>query len=437
VSIQLPKATALIYGTLKDDQGNPLAGVDIYADMDQYEGYGLTDSAGNYVVGVTAGTWYINPDSDELTALGYFLPSASVRVTDNQALPVNFVAQAPCAHLRGHVTDNTSAPVGGVSVNACPQQGGNCPSVTTGADGSFDIAVTADMWNLSLESDSAAQLGLISSQLSVTVTCGQDHNGLTLSALRVTTQITGTVKDSNGNPITNLAVYAYTTINGTNYNTNGAITDGSGHYSLSVANGTWQVWLNCQGDNSLSSQGLPCVSDHSVTVPSQNQTANFTVPLFTAHLSGKLIDTMNNGVGNIGVSACPQSSGNCSNSTTNSDGTFSIGVFGGTWNLGFSSGDLANQNLIGPQLQYPVTDGVDHPGILAVALAVTSSITGTVQDSNGNPITNLGVYANATINGTQYNANGATTDGSGHYSLSVANGTWQVSLDCNGLLSVA
>jgi len=431
VSIQLPKATALIYGTLKDDQGNPLAGVDIYADTDQYEGYGLTDSAGNYVVGVTAGTWNIGPDSDELTALGYLETGASVNVTDGQALQQDFIAQHFTAYLSGQLVDTMDNGVGNIGMNACPQGSGNCSGSTTNSDGTFSIGVFGGTWNLSFSSDDLANQNLIGPQLPFTVTDGVNQTGIVAVALAVTSSITGTVQDSNGNPITNLEVYASANISGTEYfvgSASGTETNNNGNYALGVANGTWQVGLDCNG---LNSRGLPCVSEQSVTVPSQNQTVNFTVPLFTAYLMGQLVDTMNNGVGNIGVSACPQVPGNCSNSTTNSDGTFSIGVFGGTWNLGFSSSDLANQNLIGPQLQFTVTDGVNRTGIVAVALAVTSSITGTVQESNGNPITNLFVYAFATINGTQYNVGGQTNN-NGQYAFGVANGTWQVGLNCGG-----
>ncbi|MFI5398904.1 MAG: hypothetical protein ACHQ9S_25520 [Candidatus Binatia bacterium] len=312
VSIQLPKATALIYGTLKDDQGNPLAGVDLYADMDQYEGYGLTDSAGNYVVGVTAGTWNIGPDSDELTALGYSTPGASVSVTDGQALRQDFTAQQFTAYLIGQLIDTMDNGVGNIGVYACPQGSGNCSNSTTNSDGTFSVGVFGGTWNLGFSSGDLANQNLIGPQLPFTVTDGVNHPGIVAVALAVTSSITGTVQESNGNPITNLDVYAYTTINETNYNANGA-TDGSGNYSLSVANGTWQVGLNCQGDNSLNSLGLPCVNNQSVTVPSQNQTVNFTVlePCIgdcngDGHVTVDEILTMVNiALGNAQPSACP------------------------------------------------------------------------------------------------------------------------------------
>ena len=183
------------------------------------------------------------------------------------------MAQAACAHLRGHVTTAATG-VGNVSVLACPQnQGGQCPSSTTGSDGSFDIAVAAGMWSIFLESNSAAQQGWLSSQLSVTVTCPQDQTGLTLPVLHVTGQITGSVHDSSGAPISNLFVFASATIGGLQYNTNGQ-TDDTGVYSLPVANGGWQVGVEC---NALQSQGFNCPPQQFVVVSGNNPVVTFVV----------------------------------------------------------------------------------------------------------------------------------------------------------------
>jgi hypothetical protein len=311
VSIQLPKATALIYGTLKDDQGNPLAGVDIYADTDQYEGYGLTDSTGNYVVGVTAGTWSVGPDSDELTALGYLETGASVNVTDSHSLEQDFIAQHVTAYLMGQLVDTMDNGVGNIGVYACPQGSGNCSNSTTNSDGTFSIGVFGGTWNLSFSSDDLANQNLIGPQLPFTVTDGVNQTGIVAVALAVTSSITGTVQDSNGNPIPNLGVYAFANISGTQYNA-GSQTNDNGNYAFGVANGTWQVGLNCQGDNSLNSLGLPCVNNQSVTVPSQNQTVNFTVPVpcvGDCNSNGRvtiddILTMVNIALGNVDVSAC-------------------------------------------------------------------------------------------------------------------------------------
>jgi hypothetical protein len=317
LSIHLTKVDALIYGSLKDNLNNPLPNIEIEAQGNTNQdnnpkNVGRTDTSGNYVVGVTGGDWSVGPNSDDPGLVGYFISSQDVTVATGQALQVNFVAQAACAHLRGHVMDESSTPVGNVSVLACLQnQGGNCPSSTTLADGSFDIAVTEGTWNVFLESDSAAQEGLIGSQLSVTVTCPNDQNGLTLSVLYSCAQITGVVEDGGGNATPNLYVCANTSVNGTNYNSCTS-TDTAGNYSLPAASGTWQVNLDC-GD--LQSRGYLCPDQQSVTMSCQDQTVNFTVQTLSPCVGdcdgggtvtvNEIIAMVNIALGSAGASVCP------------------------------------------------------------------------------------------------------------------------------------
>jgi hypothetical protein len=66
------------------------------------------------------------------------------------------------------------------------------------------------------------------------------------------------------------------------------------------------------------------------------------------------------------------------------------------------------------------------------ALLATNHITGWLKDNNGNPIANVGIWANATINGVAYNQGSVDTDANGNYSLTVANGTWTVGVNSGG-----
>jgi hypothetical protein len=209
---------------------------------------------------------------------GYVVSGQNANVNDGEAVQVDFVAQAACAHLRGHVMDGTTG-VGNVSVMACLQnQGGQCPSSTTALDGSFDIAVPGGMWNVFLESNSAAQQGLLGSQLQVTVTCPQDQNGLALHVLHSTGHITGSVRDSSNTRIPNVFVYAFVTIGGLQYNTGGQ-TDNSGNYSLPVVNGNWQVGVEC---NALQSLGFNCPPQQFAPVNGTNPVVNFVVQAVSA-----------------------------------------------------------------------------------------------------------------------------------------------------------
>jgi hypothetical protein len=97
------------------------------------------------------------------------------------------------------------------------------------------------------------------------------------TAILATNYITGTVKDNDGNPIVGVGVNASAS-NGTNYQTY-ADTDDYGYYSLNVANGSWNLGVNCSGgDDSLQNLGnYQCPNNQTITISNNNGLANFTV----------------------------------------------------------------------------------------------------------------------------------------------------------------
>ena len=90
-------------------------------------------------------------------------------------------------------------------------------------------------------------------------------------------QITGSLTDGGGNPITNVQVFAAIPNSGTNYSVNG-MTDAIGNYSFSVTNGSWTVGVkSCDSTNC--ENGLParylCPTQQTVNISSNNAVANF------------------------------------------------------------------------------------------------------------------------------------------------------------------
>ena len=95
--------------------------------------------------------------------------------------------------------------------------------------------------------------------------------------------ITGSVYDSNGNPVAGLGVNADATIGGVAYQ-NHTETAGNGYYSLNVANGSWDVSVNCgNGGDGLqdiyTNNNSQCPGDQFVTINNNTGTADFFVQL--------------------------------------------------------------------------------------------------------------------------------------------------------------
>ena len=206
VTLDFPKATALIYGSVKDNLGNPFVTLDVYSDdhagSGQYETDGYTDTNGNYVVGVlgvgTADSWYV--------------------VANDAGQITNYVFSEP----------------------AIDQNGGT--NISAGQ------AVQAN-----------------------------------ITGILATNTIRGNVKCSGTN-IVGVGVWASATINGLFYETLGNNTDTNGNYSINVANGTWNVEVNCGGfggtlDGILGSGTYACPSSQTAVINNNNATNNFNVQL--------------------------------------------------------------------------------------------------------------------------------------------------------------
>src|ERR1035437_4682317 len=129
VTLTVPKATALIYGSVKDNLGNPLPGIDVYAydNNNLYQTDGYTDASGNYVAGVLGGLGSNDPWQVEVgnsSSFPNFIFSQSplsqnggTNMTVGKVVLQNFTAILATNHITGHVQYNGN-PVSGVQVYA-------------------------------------------------------------------------------------------------------------------------------------------------------------------------------------------------------------------------------------------------------------------------------------------------------------------------------
>jgi hypothetical protein len=247
LNFQVTKGNALVYGRMTDTLSNAIASFTIQANDSSYvyESGGRTTTNGDYSVAVFAGDWQVSPSSDDLAIQGLLGQGISVSLTNGQALLRDLSVQRPTAHLRGRVVTSLGAPVDNMMLvismvsTSGPSQFQVNPQ--TAGDGTFDAGVFAGTWGLALECGSASQRGLVSPNLTVNVVNGVDQTNLVLIAQVATAQITGTIQDNLGNPVT-ANLYASLFLNGTNYN---ACSGGeSSSFTLAVFPGTWQLGVS-------------------------------------------------------------------------------------------------------------------------------------------------------------------------------------------------
>jgi hypothetical protein len=241
---------------------------------------------GAYCLGILAGNWQAEPDSDWLASVGLLSQGTKLTAASGQAVRADFILKKYTAHLRGQVLDSLNNPVASITLGASDNKGAWSGTQTDDA-GYFDLGVYAGQWNLQLSTEDAVQRGFVSASLPVVVADGETRSNLVLRVQRVTATISGTVLDEHGQPLAQLGVWASSTVNGTN-SFNYTETDGSGSYQLGVFNASWTVGLDCSGPTGLTARGYLCPGSLATTVSGANKTLNFTVLQVPAPLSVQL-----------------------------------------------------------------------------------------------------------------------------------------------------
>ncbi len=165
LNLAVPAATALFYGSVKDNLGNPLAGIEVEAsdNNNQYDMDGFTDTNGNYFIGVLGGlandNWQVQISSDNQIANYIFSrpnldSNGGTNINSGQALLANFTAMLATNHITGNVKANGTNIVGvGVNANATLNSVYYSQDADTDANGNYSMNVANGTWDISLNSN--------------------------------------------------------------------------------------------------------------------------------------------------------------------------------------------------------------------------------------------------------------------------------------------
>ncbi len=156
VNLLLPKGTAMIYGSIKDELGNPFTGADVFGedrDTYQYESDAVSDANGNYAVAALAGNWSANLSNEDprLTNYVYSGNNSSTLLANGQAVRQDFVLKLATNHITGYVRDNLSSPIAGVGVYAYATINGtnfSTGNALTDGNGNYTLNVVNGAWGV-------------------------------------------------------------------------------------------------------------------------------------------------------------------------------------------------------------------------------------------------------------------------------------------------
>lgn len=342
-NLDMPRATALIYGRISTPADAPLPYAVVYGDSSGLAytfSVAVTDADGNFTLGVKNGNWRV-----ESEVPGFVISQVSVTVNSAEsAVLQNLTADPVTSHLRGHAHDNLSNPLAYVKIIAQDFQGRSAFTTTDG-NGNFDLGVfggpggTTKRWSIQLSQGSGASSAFVSTVVEFDVVDGVDINGIDYLAYAVTAHLRGHVLDENDAPASGFNVYA----SGQGHNgLNGDSVKPDGSFDIPVYAGNWQIGLsNETGSGVLPQDNLQVTVADGVD---QNGLV-FRVRHTTGTFSGSVKNSMGTGLAGINVWANVTVAGLLYQSvaTTDSGGNYSLPVFSQTWEVGVDSSALINQ----------------------------------------------------------------------------------------------
>lgn len=325
--------------------------------------------------------------------------------------------------ISGHVSDNLGENIPAVFVlgQSDSDSGSRITGGLTSGSGAYSFGVTAGNWEIKPIEQFVAQLGLVGPdkgpQLTINADKSVDH-----VLNRATALIYGHVADTTTAAIANLEMRAGLQ----NGNSSGAgVTSTNGDYTIATLAGNW----NLETDNAQS-LGVQGAGQLISVAAGQAVRADFSLRHTTAHLRGRVVDSLGNGIAGVFFHGHFENDFNgSSGESTAEDGSFDIAVWGGSWY--FHIGDDAQaRSLIDHQVFLTIVDGVDQE-ITFVVPTSTATISGLVYaNGTSQPLANIQINGTMTVNGTNFTISGAT-DAVGHYQLPAVNGSWNLSFDCN------
>ena len=413
-NIDLPRATSLIYGSLKTPANAPVPFVDLKGQTNgqpSLKSSAVSDANGNYSLGAAPGAWQVVTQPN-----GYLVQQATTVVnTIGSAVLQNLVAHPVTAHLRGQIRDNHNIPVGNVTILALDTStlgsGGSNLGAQADADanGNFDLGVfggggtATKTWQLQLnQNNGPAQF--VSTSPTFLVQDGVDTNGITYLVYAVTAHLRGQVQDENNSPIGNINVYAASPNNAGLLT--GSSTDGTGNFDVALFAGTWNVGLS-----NIAGLGL-IPQDYSTTVSDGVDQNGIILRArhTTATISGSLMTSNNTPLAGIGLngSATISAATFSTSAFTDASGNYSLPVFSANWTVQPNSGSLLSLGFqsVAPQIAF-VNTGTVTLNFVATAASFTgwgseyftptelqnSAISGPLADPDGDGVNNLLEYA--------------------------------------------
>ncbi len=354
-----------------------------------------TDSLGQYRIGgLPAGTYQleVNPPQD----MSDVVRPDPVSVTISSTLTTrNVTLSAAKKFVSGTVKKADGRGVACAQVNANRVGGTGWASAATKSDGSFTLTLQPGTWGLRVERSydfSCLSPDWIYLEGDVVVdfatSAATETQNVNFTVQKATAVITGKVLTKDGRAITQGNVNANSqTRDGQNRWSNAQI-NSDGTYRLNLVGATYDVnvWTN---DQRLFTRNQKiAVSDN------QTVTANFVMNEKLATIKGRVTDKSGNPLANIQLNGnldCgPDGCSAWSNTTTASDGTYSLAVTAGRWFINIDAGRGQRYVYDGPQKDiFVATETAIETGVDFALTYADVTVKGRTVSTTGSVLSNI------------------------------------------------
>jgi hypothetical protein len=416
-------ATFELSGTITDDQGQPLQGVDVRVNSST-QGSTSTDANGHYSLTLQNGIYTVQLSSGFLPLSGSTrLPSEawSVRAVSGLELldHTTFDYVLPFIQWQGQVVDENGLALSDVNLarsllNSDDFQLEGSTTLTTDANGNFSMMVLPGNYNLSLfHIDTQYLPQILNEDLSVDVS-----RTYTLPYSRI---LSGTITDDQGQGLQGVQVHV---LNPTNMaEVQVALTDASGAYSMAIGNDIYNIFLASEPSGVAGSTRLPTggwIVMRAATGLTVNGDTIFDYSIPFIEWQGQVIDE--NGAAISGVTVTRSGTQNAdyrlfgnSKTTTDASGNFRMMVLPGSYALTLSPPTADHE----PK---SITETLSAHSVKIYTLPFTKLLSGTITDINGQALQGVQVFANGTTPAQ------TVTNLAGYYRLQLASGSYNLAL---------
>ena len=417
-----------VRGRVVDPDGSPVscAGADVFSDDHSVHQNTGTDERGNFSFGGLAALTYTLEIHIPWGESGWVSPPpTSFAITDtNTIVELGDIAFIEATKfVQGSVTRSDSGEgVADVEVHANKMGAhGMWAHTTTDVQGAYSLALSSGSWELMISSRPGdPNVDWVYAGYPETVSFANDETQETktvnFTVVTADTHVTGSVVGPNGEVLIPWAIRVEVRDNHGRGN-EGSLRD-DGTFAVPVAAGTYDAWIRVD-EQQYPTWGSPQIAPFSVASGEMYDLGVLQLVGKNSFIQGTVTrQSDGQGIPGVEVHAWGPEAGGWGHTTTAADGTYSLAVVTGTWEVAIMPPADSNYVTGQPPRRVTVADGETVSDIDFELVEAAGTIQGTVVDSDDNLLTD--------VHGWAYARQGTSPEpaGGGH----LENGTFSINL---------